>query len=156
MGVTMMIIRKKQEKNQQPLEKLKDAVGLAKQISVLAMSIIIIVGILSIFVCSIVGKRIPGLSEMSLFVSIVLGIVATIVSIVSMLISFYGIEKTEESERRQHIDLEKIIDIANENKRMTQSIDKRVETVQTALNDRNRIVDIKYNTENENIPADAD
>lgn len=81
------------------LEKFDELVEAAKTYSVVLIVGVIVIGILLIFACSLFRKEIPGLEEMNLFVSIVIGIVATIVSIVSMLISFYGLEKTEESER---------------------------------------------------------
>lgn len=75
------------------LEKFDELVEAAKTYSVVLIVGVIVIGILLIFACSLFRKEIPGLEEMNLFVSIVIGIVATIVSIVSMLISFYGLEK---------------------------------------------------------------
>ena len=75
----------------------------------------------------------PGLSEMNQFVSIVLGVVATIVSIVSMLFSFYGLEKTEESERRQNETLKRIIDIEEDTRRSAKAIENSMKTGLTNL-----------------------
>ena len=106
------------------LEKLDKLVEKAKSYSVVLITGVIIAGILLIFGCSIWGAAIPGLDEMNQFVSIVLGIVATIMSIVSMLFSFYGLEKTEESERRQHEILQQILAMEKETHRSAKAIEK--------------------------------
>lgn len=110
------------------LEKLDIAIQKAKPYSIVLIILVIIAGILIIFACSIFKNEIPGLEEMNQFVGIVLGVVATIVSVVSMLISFYGLEKTEESERRQREILQQIIDIEKETKRSAEEIERRVRT----------------------------
>lgn len=107
-----------------------------------------------VFWCSIAHKEIPGLSEMNQFVSIVLGVVATIVSIVSMLFSFYGLEKTEESERRQSEVLQRILSIEEDTRRSAKAIES---SMQTRLKDANVISRDKENTgEDENIQVDTD
>ena len=89
-----------------------------------------------------------------MFVSIVIGIVATIVSIVSMLISFYGLEKTEESERRQHEVLQQILEIEKDTRRSTQAIEN---SIQTGLQNPNATVrDIKSSAETTNMQVDVD
>ena len=115
------------------LKKLNDWVEKAKSYSVVLITGVIIIGILIIFACSIFNKTIPGLSEMNQFVSIVLGVVATIVSIVSMLFSFYGLEKTEESERRQNETLKRIIDIEEDTRRSAKAIENSMKTGLTNL-----------------------
>ena len=118
------------------LQKMDDWVEQAKSYSVVLITGVIVSGILIIFACSIFNKTIPGLSEMNQFVSIVLGVVATIVSIVSMLVSFYGLEKTEESERRQNEILREIIDIEKDTRRSTKAIE---DTIKTGLTNPNLI-----------------
>lgn len=131
------------------LEKLDKYVEQAKSYSVV---LIIVIGILIVFTCSIVNKEIPGLAEMNQFISIVLGIVATIVSIVSMLFSFYGLEKTEESERRQNEILHKIIEIEEDTRRSAKAIESSMNTRLTNAEVISR--DKEYSAENENIQAD--
>ena len=104
------------------LEKLDEWVEKAKTYSVLLIVGVVIVGILIVFACSLFCGEIPGLEEMNQFVSIVLGIVATIVSVVSMLFSFYGLEKTEESERRQNQVLQQILELQKDTQRSTEEI----------------------------------
>ena len=106
------------------LEWLDNAMERARSYSVVLIAGVIIIGILIIFGCSMANKSIPGLEQMNQFIGIVLGVVATIVSITSMLISFYGLEKTEESERRQHEILQQIIDIEKDTSYSTKMIEK--------------------------------
>ncbi|MHA5219792.1 hypothetical protein [Dysosmobacter sp. Phy] len=136
------------------LEKLNELIEKAKSYSVVLITGVIIIGILMVFWCSIAHKEIPGLSEMNQFVSIVLGVVATIVSIVSMLFSFYGLEKTEESERRQSEVLQRILSIEEDTRRSAKAIES---SMQTRLKDANVISRDKENTgEDENIQVDTD
>lgn len=102
------------------LDRFRKILEYAKSLSVTLVSTIIFIAILIVFGCSISAKSFPGLEEMNQFVSIVLGIVATIVSIISMLISFYGIEKTEESERRQEKVFQQMIDLEKTTQRAAQ------------------------------------
>ena len=111
------------------LERLDSLIQKAKTYSVVLIVFVVVIGILIIFGLSICNKQIPGLAEMSLFVSIVLGVVATIVSIVSMLFSFYGLEKTEESERRQNNILMQIKSIEEDTLRSTKTIQDSMTTV---------------------------
>ena len=134
------------------LEKLDKYVEQAKSYSVVLIIVVIVIGILIVFTCSIVNKEIPGLAEMNQFISIVLGIVATIVSIVSMLFSFYGLEKTEESERRQNEILHKIIEIEEDTRRSAKAIESSMNTRLTNAEVISR--DKEYSAENENIQAD--
>ena len=110
------------------LEKLNSLIQQAKAYSVVLISGVIIVGILIVFGVSLLNKQIPGIAEMNLFVSIVLGVVATIVSIVSMLFSFYGLEKTEESERRQLEVLSQIRSIGEDTRRSAKAIENTIQT----------------------------
>lgn len=136
------------------LEKFDELVEAAKTYSVVLIVGVIVIGILLIFACSLFRKEIPGLEEMNLFVSIVIGIVATIVSIVSMLISFYGLEKNEESERRQHEVLQQILEIEKDTRRSTQAIEN---SIQTGLQNPNATVrDIKSSAETTNMQVDVD
>ena len=136
------------------LEKLNELIEKAKSYSVVLITGVIIIGILMVFWCSIAHKEIPGLSEMNQFVSIVLGVVATIVSIVSMLFSFYGLEKTEESERRQSEVLQRILSIEEDTRRSAKAIES---SMQTRLKDANVISRDKENTGvDENIQVDTD
>ena len=103
------------ENRPKQIEKLKTAVELAKPISVILITVILIVGILALFIAGLNKENdIPWLASVNQFVSIVLGIVATIMSIISMLFSFYGLEKTDESERRQNEVLQEIIKMERE------------------------------------------
>jgi len=136
------------------LEKFDALVEKAKAYAVLLIVGVIVIGILLIFACSLFCKEIPGLEEMNLFVSIVIGIVATIVSIVSMLISFYGLEKTEESERRQNEVLQQILEIEKDTRRSTQAIEK---SMQTGLQNPNATVrDKKTSVLTTNMQVDVD
>lgn len=110
------------------LEKLDKLVEKAKAYSIVLIVAVVVIGILMVFGCTLFTPQMPGLAEMNQFVSIVLGIVATIMSIVSMLFSFYGLEKTEESERRQNEVLQQIIEIEKETFRSTQAIEKKMQT----------------------------
>lgn len=136
------------------LEKLDALVEKAKTYSVVLIIIVVVLGILIVFACSIFTEEVPGLSEMNQFVSIVLGVVATIVSIVSMLFSFYGLEKTEESERRQNDILRKIIEIEEDTRRSAKAIES---SMQTGLKNPNVISRDKENTDDdEDIQEDVD
>lgn len=136
------------------LETFDSLIQKAKAYSVVSITAVIIVGILIVFGVSLAKKEIPGISEMSLFVSIVLGVVATIVSIVSMLFSFYGLEKTEESERRQHSILMQMKNIEEDTLRSTKTIQDSMTFV---LSDKNNITTIKRESlKHESNPADAD
>lgn len=136
------------------LEKFDELVEKAKRYSVVLIVGVIVVGILLIFACSLFCKEIPGLQEMNLFVSIVIGIVATIVSIVSMLISFYGLEKTEESERRQNEVLQEILDIEKDTRRSTKEIE---DSMRTVLQNPNTIMrDKKSSAQDTDIQVDVD
>lgn len=142
------------EKRPTQLEKLDAIVEKAKAYSIVLITAVIVIGILIVFACSVFTKEVPGLSEMNQFVSIVLGVVATIVSIVSMLISFYGLEKTEESERRQNVVLQEIIEIEKDTRRSTKAIEN---SMQTTLTNPNSVSRSKQNTdENQNIDVDVD
>ncbi len=136
------------------LEKLNSLIQQAKAYSVVLISGVIIVGILIVFGISILNKQIPGIAEMNLFVSIVLGVVATIVSIVSMLFSFYGLEKTEESERRQHEVLRQILSIEEDTRRSAKAIEN---TIQTGLKENVVLLRDKESAfAAESNPADED
>lgn len=139
------------------LEKLDDLIEKAKTYAVILIIGVIVIGILIVFAASIITKEIPGLSEMNQFVSIVLGVVATIVSIVSMLISFYGLEKTEESERRQNEVLQRIIDIEEDTRRSAKAIETNVSTMNTILTNSNSVYKDKIDsigTKNDTIDVD--
>ena len=136
------------------LEKLDQWVEKSKAYSVVLIVSVIITGIMIVFACSLFCGEIPGLEEMNLFVSIVLGIVATIVSIVSMLFSFYGLEKTEESERRQNQVLQQILELEKDTQRSTQAIEK---SIQTGLQNPNATIrDIKSSEQDTNMSVDID
>ena len=136
------------------LEKFDVLVEKAKTYAIVLIVGVIVIGILLIFACSLFCKEIPGLEEMNLFVSIVIGIVATIVSIVSMLISFYGLEKTEESERRQNEVLQQILDIEKDTRRSTEAIEK---SIQTGLQNPNATMrDVKSSAQTTNMQVDVD
>ena len=136
------------------LEKFDALVEKAKTYSVVLIIGVIVIGILLIFACSLLCKEVPGLEEMYLFVSIVIGIVATIVSIVSMLISFYGLEKTEESERRQNEVLQQILEIEKDTRRSTEAIEK---SIQTGLQNPNATIrDKKTSAQTTNMQVDLD
>ena len=136
------------------LEKFDELVEQAKKYSVVLIVGVIVIGILLIFACSLFCKEIPGLEEMNLFVSIVIGIVATIVSIVSMLISFYGLEKTEESERRQNEVLQQILEIEKDTRSSTRKIE---DSMRTVLQNPNIIVrDKKSSAQDTDIQEDVD
>ena len=136
------------------LEKFDSLIQKAKAYSVVFISGVIILGILIVFYVSISDKEVPGIEEMNQFVSIVLGVVATIVSIVSMLFSFYGLEKTEESERRQKEILDEIITIEKETRRSTQAIESSIQAVRVDSKIQQREKDVTFN--NESNPADED
>lgn len=136
------------------LEKLDMWVEKAKAYSVVLVVGVVILGIMIVFACSLFGDEIPGLEEMNLFVSIVLGIVATIVSIVSMLFSFYGLEKTEESERRQNQILQQILELEKDTQRSTQAIENSIQT--GILNQNATIRDIKSSEQDTNMSVDID
>lgn len=139
------------------LEKLDNLIEKAKTYAVVLITGVIVVGILIVFAASIITKEIPGLSEMNQFVSIVLGVVATIVSIVSMLISFYGLEKTEESERRQNEVLQRIIDIEEDTRRSAKAIETNMSTMNTILTNSNSVYKDKIDsigTKNDTIDVD--
>lgn len=132
------------------LEKLDAWVEKAKAYSVVLIAGVIVIGILIVFACSLFCGEIPGLEEMNLFVSIVLGIVATIVSIVSMLFSFYGLEKTEESERRQNQVLQQILELQKDAQRSAEEIKT---SIQDSVVTRR---DVKSADQPANMPVDVD
>ncbi len=132
------------------LEKLDFWVEKSKTYSVVLIVGVVILGIMIVFACSLFCAEIPGLEEMNLFVSIVLGIVATIVSIVSMLFSFYGLEKTEESERRQNQVLQQILELQKDTKRST---DELITSMQDPAVTRR---DVRSSDQRTNMSVDAD
>lgn len=130
------------------LEKLGKLVEKAKAYSIVLIVAVIVIGILLVFGCTLFTPEMPGLAEMNQFVSIVLGVVATIMSIISMLFSFYGLEKTEESERRQNEVLQKIINIEKETFRSTRAIEKKMQTSLQNANIFSRDIDSSQSDEN--------
>lgn len=120
------------ENRPKQIEKLKTAVELAKPISVILITVILIVGILALFIAGLNKENdIPWLASVNQFVSIVLGIVATIMSIISMLFSFYGLEKTDESERRQNEVLQEIIKMERETQHSTEKLARTMSSMQS-------------------------
>ena len=120
------------ENRPKQIEKLKTAVELAKPISVILIAVILIVGILALFIAGLNKENdIPWLASVNQFVSIVLGIVATIMSIISMLFSFYGLEKTDESERRQNEVLQEIIKMERETQHSTEKLARTMSSMQS-------------------------
>ena len=117
------------ENRPKQIEKLKTAVELAKPISVILITVILIVGILALFIAGLNKENdIPWLASVNQFVSIVLGIVATIIS---MLFSFYGLEKTDESERRQNEVLQEIIKMERETQHSTEKLARTMSSMQS-------------------------
>lgn len=120
------------ENRPKQIEKLRTAVELAKPIFVILTTVILIVGILALFIAGLNKENdIPWLASVNQFVSIVLGIVATIMSIISMLFSFYGLEKTDESERRQNEVLQEIIRMERETQHSTEKLARTMSSMQS-------------------------
>ena len=71
-----------------------------------------------------------------------------------MLISFYGLEKTEESERRQNEVLQQILEIEKDTRRSTEAIEK---SIQTGLQNPNATIrDKKTSAQTTNMQVDLD
>ena len=116
------------ENRPKQIEKLKTAVELAKPISVILITVILIVGILALFIAGLNKENdIPWLASVNQFVRIVV----TIMSIISMLFSFYGLEKTDESERRQNEVLQEIIKMERETQHSTEKLARTMSSMQS-------------------------
>lgn len=132
-------------RNESKKAKLEKAILFFKSWSASILALVILFGILAIFVAGLINDHSPSIDILNQFVSIILGVVATIMSIVSLLMSFYGLEKTEESELRQRNILQQILDEQRDTRR---SID--------VLEQNRQIVSIEAQAVEEEATDDVD
>ena len=132
-------------RNESKKAMLEQAILFFKSWSAPILALVILAGILAIFVAGLINGHSPSIDILNQFVSIILGVVATIMSIVSLLMSFYGLEKTEESELRQRSILQQILDEQRDTRR---SID--------VLEQNRQIVSIEAQTVEEEATDDVD
>ena len=132
-------------RNESKKAMLEQAILFFKSWSAPILALVILAGILAIFVAGLINGHSPSIDILNQFVSIILGVVATIMSIVSLLMSCYGLEKTEESELRQRSILQQILDEQRDTRR---SID--------VLEQNRQIVSIEAQTVEEEATDDVD
>ncbi len=110
---------------------------------------VIATSIIGLFLGSIYFKEIVGLDEINTWVGIVLGLVALIIGIISLFLSFYNVEQSNEVQR-QTIDIMNIV---------KEDIMKKINDVQSDISQK--ITDMnngkfKGQTEKERITATMD
>ena len=86
------------------LEKIKKKVAYFRSKWASWFTILIGLSIIALFACSLIFKENIELQTMNNWVGIILGMVATIASIISLILSFYNLEK-EQEETRENYDL---------------------------------------------------
>jgi len=88
------------EDSEQQLSRLEKIVTLIKLVWGLILSVIISLGIIVLFYFSLKYDKNITLVNMNNWVGIILGFVATFMSIISMFLSFYNLEKTNDINRK--------------------------------------------------------
>ena len=119
----------------------------AKNVSIFVICVVVILGSIGMFFWSIVSDN-STIDNLSSFIGIILGIVALVTSIVSMLLSFYSIEKADESEKNTYKLLYEIKSLQQTTKAMVNRIDKKQEQINSYLK-------TNENTETRNIDGNS-
>jgi hypothetical protein len=127
------------------LDRLQRYIGILKTFSVALICLILSFGIVAFFIASICTHSVT-MDNLNGFVSIVLGIVALTSSIVSMFLSFYSVEKAEESDKELKIMLEEMKNIQTSTQNLVSKIDQK--------QDRLYLDNANMNTYNTSFEAD--
>lgn len=110
------------------MERLKRIVGIIRPISVTIICIILSAGIVSFFVASLVIDS-ATMETLNGFVSIILGLVALTTSIVSMFLSFYSIERAEESDKELNKMLQEMKNIQSNTEKIVSKIEEKQDKI---------------------------
>ena len=107
-----------QEDKPKLTNKLLAVVNKIKNFTIAITAFTVTIGILALFISSLFLDK-ASINDMNSFVGIVLGIVATCCSILSIYLSFYSLEKSEESGQEQ---LQLIKEILHQQDNLKQAI----------------------------------
>lgn len=110
------------------MEKLKRIVSIIRPISVSFICIILSVGIVGFFVASLIINS-ATMDMLNGFVSIILGLVALTTSIVSMFLSFYSIERAEESDKELNKMLQEMKNIQSNTEKIVSKIEEKQDKI---------------------------
>lgn len=110
--------------NEKQIGRFGKIIKKAKNISIIILCTIVILGSIGLFVASIASNNCT-IDTLSSFIGIVLGMVALVTSIVSMILSFYSIEKSAESEKDLNNLLSEMKSIQKNTERIVSRIDKK-------------------------------
>lgn len=121
-------------------EKLDKLMHWLKEWSITLLVTIIIIGILAVFICSFIFPHSVTVSMLNNFVGIILGVAATLMSIVSLVLSFYNVEQSEKSQRESQKNSYEINDALSK-------ITQRIDDLATVLPDiKDRLASIETQT----------
>lgn len=101
--------------------------------SICILCVIIIVGLLAIFIIGAFSPQSITLSMLNDFSGIVLGITATLLSVVSLVLSFYNLEKSEDSEKSSVENMRHVSSIQEQIKDDTQTVKIVLDEMQKML-----------------------
>ncbi len=118
-----------QSTNNKMMQRLRKVVKALRYASVTLVCLLLSVGTVAFFIVSVATNN-ATIDSLNGFVGIVLGVVALTASIVSMFLSFYSIEKSEESDKEMNIILTEIKAIDSN----IQSVVSKIEEKQQELN----------------------
>lgn len=118
-----------QSANNRMMQRLRKFVKALRYVSVTLVCFLLSVGTVAFFIVSVATDN-ATIDSLNGFVGIVLGVVALTASIVSMFLSFYSIEKSEESDKEMNIILTEIKSIDSN----IQSVVSKIEEKQQELN----------------------
>lgn len=104
--------------------RLQRVIEFIKPISVTLICIVLSFGTVAFFIVSMCTNS-TTMDNLNSFVSIVLGIVALTTSIVSMFLSFYSIEKADESDKELKIMLQEMKNIQTTTQSLVSRIDEK-------------------------------
>lgn len=118
-----------QSANNRMMQRLRKFVKALRYVSITLVCVLLSVGTVAFFIVSVATDN-ATIDSLNGFVGIVLGVVALTASIVSMFLSFYSIEKSEESDKEMNIILTEIKAIDSN----IQSVVSKIEEKQQELN----------------------
>ena len=118
------------------MDRLKKIVEFVKPVSITLVCVILSFGTVAFFIVSVAVDKVS-LNSLNSFVGIVLGVVALTASIVSMFLSFYSIEKAEESDKELHILLHDMKSIESNIEKMVTNIEKKQQELNREVMSRN-------------------
>ena len=125
---------------------LKKIVDFLKPLSIVILCLVLSIGIIGFFVASIIVDNVT-INNLNSFIGIVLGIIALTASIVSMFLSFYSIEKSEESDKDINLMLQEMKNIQQQTTEIVSKIelkqDKINETITASLKNNVRTIELE-------------